>query len=329
MHNENDGIHTTTGTRRQRRHSAGDVILNHHYDDPYHNSHFQRRSYHDDDIQPLEIDDEPPAYTEVIEQDDNYRPKKRRRRRWSFTALMKRITPKLISLTRSSNNSSSTRSIRTVLSSRPIGDVLDEYQQQDILHQLHSMNDRQVPHLPPPPPSVPPGPPHAFPFPVPSSSNSNNSRRLHTGGSSSGHRSRLRGGFQRGRIRSSSAAEGEDLRRIASLDRIWVFRLLLGPHGEEEERIQEEDVNDGTPVVWTTFDYDNQMILMNQHESEKGIEIFDSHIRQGQLPVLVIPKRQRGYFPMDRTGNAIVTLEIACLPNTKDTLFVMRHYSPP
>ena len=253
---------------------------------------------------------------------------------------MKRITPKLISRSRK-NNSSSSRSIRNVLSSRPTGDVLDEYQQQDILHQLTTstttttattatatINNRHPshsyrPHLP--------GQPSFFPIPIRQSRSSESS----TSNIDHHHRGlRLRGG-QRGRTHSSSTAEGEAT-RIASLDHIWVFRLLsrrrrgYGEEYNDEDLLEEEEEEEeeDEAVVWTTFDYDNQMKLMDEQDSDKGIEIFDTHIRQGQLPVLVLPKRQRGYFPMDSTGDAIVTLEVACLPNTKDTLFVMRHYSP-
>ncbi|KAI8137012.1 hypothetical protein BJV82DRAFT_675269 [Fennellomyces sp. T-0311] len=220
--------------KRQRRHSEGDAIA--------------RRSHNEQDDE-----EKPPPYTE-FPNDDEYRPKKRRRR-WSFTGLMKRIKPsKLISFAR--NNNSSNRSIRTVLSTSPTGDVLDEQQQRDILHQLHTGEERTS----------------------------------------------LRGGHR------AEAA------RVAGLERIWVFRL------EQEQSEQ--------PAVWTTFDYHNQMTLTHQQDSDKGIEVFDSHIRQGQLPVLVVPRRQRGYYPMDITGNAIVTLEIACLPNTQDIQFVYRQYSP-
>ncbi|KAI7852002.1 hypothetical protein BDC45DRAFT_607771 [Circinella umbellata] len=305
-------------TTRPRRHSAGDTILN--FDNNINNNN--RRSYQDEFI---EQEDKPPSYTEIIDNDnDNYRSKKRRKRRWSFTALMKKITPKLISRSRKNNNSSN-RSIRTVLSSRPTGDVLDEYQQQDILHQLTTnttMNNQYPPHSYRP---YLPGQPSFYPNPIQQSRSSESS----TNNTNSYRRGlRLRGG-QRGRIHSSSTAEGE-ARRIASLDHIWVFRLLLreryGDNNDENQEEEEEEEEEA--VVWTTFDYDNQMKLMNEQEIDKGIEIFDSHIRQGQLPVLVVPKRQRGYFPMDSTGDAIVTLEVACLPNTKDTLFVMRHYSP-
>ncbi|KAI9491318.1 hypothetical protein BDB00DRAFT_834007 [Zychaea mexicana] len=224
---------------------------------------------------------------------------------------MKRIKPKLISRAQFSH-SSSTRSIRTVFATSPTGDVLDEQQQQDILHQLRTMDERT-------------------------------SRRggiiagSSTGSSSAGLR--LRGGHHHQRQRqrhcsnsfhrsstvavaaatTTTTTDEEAATRVAALGHIWVFRRL-----EEQDRFDND-----MPAVWTTFDYANQMTLMNEQDSDKGIEIFDSHVRQGQLPVLVVPRRQRGYFPLDRTGDAIVTLEIACLPNTSDVQFVLRHYSPP
>lgn len=97
--------------------------------------------------------------------------------------------------------------------------------------------------------------------------------------------------------------------RIASLEYIWVFR-----------RQSEQEM-----PVWTTFDADNQVVLSEHRYSDKGVELFDSHIRQGQLPVLVVPHRQAGYyFPIDMAGSDIASLEIACLPNTNDLQFVYR-----
>ncbi|ORY89871.1 hypothetical protein BCR43DRAFT_499623 [Syncephalastrum racemosum] len=111
---------------------------------------------------------------------------------------------------------------------------------------------------------------------------------------------------------------------ITGLDCIWVFRLVQDRHHDMD--------------VWTGFDMANQTLLsqkqhQHQHQHQQsssssaegeGIEIFDSHIRQGQLPVLVIPERQLGYFPLDMTGNQIGTLQIACLPNNNEVQFVYR-----
>lgn len=96
--------------------------------------------------------------------------------------------------------------------------------------------------------------------------------------------------------------------RIASLEYIWVFR-----------RQSEHEV-----PVWTTFDAMNQVVLSDNRYSDKGVEIFDSHIRQGQLPVLVVPHRQAAYCPIDVAGSDIASLEIACLPNSNNLQFVYR-----
>ena len=93
--------------------------------------------------------------------------------------------------------------------------------------------------------------------------------------------------------------------RIASLEYIWVFRRQ----------------SDHECPVWTTFDEDNQVVLSEHRYSDKGVEIFDSHIRQGQLPALVVPQRQAGYY---LAGNDIASLEIACLPNSNNLQFVYR-----
>lgn len=150
--------------------------------------------------------------------------------------------------------------IRTILSSGPTGDVLDQEQQHDILQQLKG----------PPSPSL-------------------------------------------GQQHSSEAAQ------VASLDYIWVFRLKT----------------DNDVPVWTGFDLRNQALLSNhfqEHGSSReadaqddpGVELFDSHIRQGHLPVLVLPSKQLGYYPLDLQGNEIGTLQVACIPNGHDIQFVYR-----
>lgn len=103
---------------------------------------------------------------------------------------------------------------------------------------------------------------------------------------------------------------------VAQLSFIWVFRLQ----------------GDG-PLVWTGFDLSNQARLTEHYAqyrdttADPGLELFDSHVRQGRLPLLVLPGRQLGYYPLDMTGDQIGTLQVACLPNTQDTQFVYREYT--
>lgn len=183
------------------------------------------------------------------------------RRRWSVTSFLKRmLLPKSI-LRKTTGRTSSM--IRTILSTGPAGDVLDQEQQRDILQQLTA----------PPSPLL-------------------NQRY------------------------SSEAVQ------VASLDFIWVFRLK-----------SENDM-----PVWTGFDLRNQALLSKHYqehsnggrrdagaqENDPGVELFDSHIRQGQLPVLVLPSKQLGYYPLDMQGNEIGTLQVACMVNGHDVQFVYR-----
>ncbi|KAL0086911.1 hypothetical protein F4703DRAFT_1849489 [Phycomyces blakesleeanus] len=69
------------------------------------------------------------------------------------------------------------------------------------------------------------------------------------------------------------------LTQLTHLKDIWVFRSL--PTGENMP-------------VWTGFDYANQSLLTEHSQDPQGVEITDSHISQGQLPVLVLPHRSLG-----------------------------------
>ncbi|KAI8365978.1 uncharacterized protein BYT42DRAFT_588461 [Radiomyces spectabilis] len=108
----------------------------------------------------------------------------------------------------------------------------------------------------------------------------------------------------------------EEAAQVAKLDRIWVFRHASKPSSEAID-------------VWTGFDYKNQLLLTQYHDASKasvdaGIEIFDSHIRHGRLPVLVVPSRNQCFYPITLEGDEIATLELACLPNSSDVQFVYR-----
>ncbi|ORY97201.1 hypothetical protein BCR43DRAFT_489403 [Syncephalastrum racemosum] len=102
---------------------------------------------------------------------------------------------------------------------------------------------------------------------------------------------------------------------IGRLDRVFVFR-----HPQQSE-----------DNVWVSFDYANQerLSLYNSQVGrmpygDQGCELFDSHIQQGQLPILVLPSRNQAFYPTDWTGDTIVQLEVACFPNSSDLRFVCR-----
>lgn len=102
---------------------------------------------------------------------------------------------------------------------------------------------------------------------------------------------------------------------IGRLDRVFVFRH---PHQSENN-------------VWVSFDYVNQERLSvytsqvgRMPYGDQGCELFDSHIQQGQLPILVLPSRNQAFYPTDWTGDTIVQLQVACFPNSSDLRFVCR-----
>ncbi|SAM03227.1 hypothetical protein [Absidia glauca] len=98
----------------------------------------------------------------------------------------------------------------------------------------------------------------------------------------------------------------EDATKVAKLDFIWVFR----------------SADDST--LWTGFDYRNQIKLSKHSGDDEGIEVYDTHIRQGQLPILVIPKRKVCFYAPSDVSDQVASLQVACLPNSKSTQFVYR-----
>lgn len=98
----------------------------------------------------------------------------------------------------------------------------------------------------------------------------------------------------------------EDATKVAKLDHIWVFRTT----------------DDST--FWTGFDYSNQIKLSRHSDDDEGIEVYDTHIRQGQLPILVIPKRKVCFYAPSDVSDQVASLQVACLPNSKSTQFVYR-----
>ncbi|KAI8334992.1 hypothetical protein BC941DRAFT_430932 [Chlamydoabsidia padenii] len=113
-----------------------------------------------------------------------------------------------------------------------------------------------------------------------------------------------------------------DAEMTALLDNIWCFKAsqvaaqLISP--------------DNKSNVWTGFDYKNQEILTNhsialmndQAKTDPGLELFDSHIRKGTLPFLVVISQQLAYYPT--SNDTIDKIEIKCLPNTKDTVLLRK-----
>jgi hypothetical protein len=114
----------------------------------------------------------------------------------------------------------------------------------------------------------------------------------------------------------------DDAEMTALLDNIWCFKAsqvaaqLISP--------------DNNSNVWTGFDYKNQEILtshsialMNDKtQTDPGLELFDSHIRKGTLPFLVVISQQLAYYPT--SNNTIDKIEIQCLPNTKETVLLRK-----
>ncbi|KAL0075512.1 hypothetical protein J3Q64DRAFT_1704032 [Phycomyces blakesleeanus] len=167
--------------------------------------------------------------------------------RWTFPTLFRRLV-----FTNPEKVPKSPVSIRTVISKRPTGQVIDYSEQQNIIEQLN----QPLAELPCPEPQ---------------------------------------------------------LTQLTHLKDIWVFRSL--PTGENMP-------------VWTGFDYANQSLLTEHSQDPQGVEITDSHISQGQLPVLVLPHRSLGYYAVNATGDTIATIEVTCLPNTRNVQFVYRQTTP-
>ena len=120
---------------------------------------------------------------------------------------------------------------------------------------------------------------------------------------------------------TTSPNNNNNIMKVADLDRIWVFRAT-------------EQNSTTSANVWITFDYKNQELLNNyvqnlqqaKYQFDHGIDLFDSHIRQGQLPVLVLPTRQQAFYPTSLSGDHIVSLQVYCLPNSSELQFVYRQH---
>lgn len=118
----------------------------------------------------------------------------------------------------------------------------------------------------------------------------------------------------------TTSPSNNNIMKVADLDRIWVFRAT--------------EQTTASANVWITFDYKNQELLNKyvqnlqqaKYQFDHGIDLFDSHIRQGQLPVLVLPTRQQAFYPTSLSGDHIVSLQVYCLPNSSELQFVYRQH---
>ncbi|KAI9314814.1 hypothetical protein BX666DRAFT_2029062 [Dichotomocladium elegans] len=115
-----------------------------------------------------------------------------------------------------------------------------------------------------------------------------------------------------------------DFAKTAELRNIWVFRAeSTAPAGHPGAN------------MWIAFDYENQKRLTEhyyrhseaarfQPANDGGIELFDSHIRSGFLPVFVFPFRQEAFYATTITGEQILRLQVEWIPNSKSVTFVDR-----
>ncbi|ORX59480.1 hypothetical protein DM01DRAFT_1405033 [Hesseltinella vesiculosa] len=102
-----------------------------------------------------------------------------------------------------------------------------------------------------------------------------------------------------------------NLDRVQAMDAIWVFK-------------QPSDAS-----VWVAFDYDNQLAMRDfannlrlRTVSDDGLDITDSHVGQGKLPVLIAFNKLKAFYPTD--NNNIDSMPIKCIPNAGQVTFVRR-----
>ncbi|CAO3693894.1 unnamed protein product [Rhizopus stolonifer] len=99
---------------------------------------------------------------------------------------------------------------------------------------------------------------------------------------------------------------------ITRLDRIWVFRLV------------EQDPQPRTGIIWTGFDYKNQMAIERhiQRPVYDRLVLHDSHMPQS---VTVIPNKRVGYYFSGPQQTRPCSLEVVFIENYGDNiLFVYR-----
>ncbi|KAI9306718.1 hypothetical protein BJ944DRAFT_263095 [Cunninghamella echinulata] len=107
--------------------------------------------------------------------------------------------------------------------------------------------------------------------------------------------------------------------KVSNLKKIWVFRQV---DSSPPANMNTNDIPSTT--VWTGFDYENQIKISKYYNDENGVELFDTHIRQGKLPILVFPKRKICYYVTHMDGN-VESLQVDCLDNSKNIQFVYRY----
>ncbi|KAG1463076.1 hypothetical protein G6F56_005369 [Rhizopus delemar] len=99
---------------------------------------------------------------------------------------------------------------------------------------------------------------------------------------------------------------------ITRLDRIWVFRLV------------EQDPQPRTGIIWTGFDYKNQMVIERhiRRPVYDRLVFYDSHMPQS---VTIIPNKKVGYFFSEPHQTRPCSLEVVFINNYGDNiLFVYR-----
>ncbi|CAO3581866.1 unnamed protein product [Absidia cylindrospora] len=178
------------------------------------------------------------------------------RRLASTTHQQKRKKPSVKKTTRQTKGM-----IQTMWVSTPLGDVMDQQQQQEVIQRLQQQQ----------------------------------------------HQSDTRGEGDSG----DRPTPHDDATKVASLDHIWVFRC-----NEHESAT--------SSAIWTGFDYENQIRLSQHNDNDHGIELYDTHIRKGLYPILVIPKRQMCFYAASNMSDQVSSLQVACLPNSKNVQFVYR-----
>jgi hypothetical protein len=96
--------------------------------------------------------------------------------------------------------------------------------------------------------------------------------------------------------------------KITSLERIWVFRLI-------EEGLVPEN------IAWICFDFDNQLKIeqhlkdLENHPEDGRLALYDTHIRNRSMPVIVTPNENKGYYFADIHQNDLITLEVTFIEN--------------
>ncbi|KAI9008743.1 hypothetical protein CLU79DRAFT_507130 [Phycomyces nitens] len=129
--------------------------------------------------------------------------------------------------------------------------------------------------------------------------------------------SRIHGASSIGSDTSSSQSVQLETELIASQSQIWVFR--------------ENDDSRYGPNVWSVFDYGNQKVLF-EHASkilsnmhvEDTLDLYDSHIKHGIIPVMIVPAQNKGYYLSNISTESVTKITINCLDNTPTTRFVFR-----